>query len=715
MNNGNPGPAAERRARVPGAEEPEEGTTLLRTLQVVRRRAWILAAALAVTVGLGAVAAVSQPRRYRSEAVIEVGPDRPLVSPDSIGDPAEGSSLLWENHFRTQEALLRRPGLLSETLDTLPPGEVAEYLKATDPARRLSEDLAIDAVPSTFLIRITLDHEAPERGPKIVNRIVERFMEDANRRLKELKTGALEVLNKEALPVMRQKVDESEQRLLEFHRRQGFGDLEEQYEGLKEAKRRVGLRLSDVRLKRIELKNRPETAAPPAAEPGRAEGAADREGPMAMDALVARRTELEVELARQTVLLKDKHPTVVALKRQVEVVRDLIEDAVRARVRQRDRELAAVDVEEKALVAEEDRLDRDMSEAQVKLAQYRELQGDVGAARELYNSYLKKQGEVRATSGAGLTSVRIVDLARSPRPHQQKPGFFLMLGVVFGLLFGAAGILIAEQVDDRISSPRHAESALQLDVLAAIPAMESPGEKGGPLEPPDDPVSSPLEPFRRLRTEVVMRLQDKPGPKIVAVLSSLDGEGRSTVAVNLARVLALEGHRVLLLDADLRRPRLAALLAEGDGPGLEEYLLGEAPLAGSIQPSRLRGVHVLGTRAEIHGPAEAPGSPRFHALWPAVRAEFDFIVVDTSAVYAASEVPIVARSADASLLVVEEGRTGARQALGAKRRLENHQVRVLGLVVNRSRGRLPSKRGSAGPVPARSKAACGKRPMVGIS
>jgi capsular exopolysaccharide synthesis family protein len=290
-----------------------------------------------------------------------------------------------------------------------------------------------------------------------------------------------------------------------------------------------------------------------------------------------------------------------------------------------------------------------------------------------------------------------------------------MLGVVFGLLFGAVGILIAEQVDDRISTPRHAETALQLDVLAAIPELESQGNRDRPLAPPDDPGSSPLEPFRRLRTEVVMRLQDAPGPKIVAVISAHDGEGRSTVAVNLARVLALEGHRVLLVDADLRRPRLVAMFAEGDGPGLEEYLLGEAPLAGSIQPSRLPGVHVLGARAEIHGPAEAPGSPRFRALWPAARAEFDFIVVDTSPVHAASEVPIVARSADASLLVVEEGRTGARQTLGAKRRLENHQVRVLGLVVNRSRGRLPSNRGSSGPGPVRSKAAPGKRPLVGIS
>jgi len=402
------------------------------------------------------------------------------------------------------------------------------------------------------------------------------------------------------------------------------------------------------------------------------------------------------------------------LKRQIEAVATLLQEARLERDRSRDRELADVDLEEKALVEEEERLDRAMSEAQIKLGQYRELQRDVAAARELYNSYLKKQGEFKATSGAGSTSVRVVDLARAPSLLQKRPGLFLMLGVVFGLLFGAAGILIAEQVDDRISSPRHAESALHADVLAAIPAMASEGAKDRPLAPEDNPVASPLEPFRRLRTEVVMRLQHETGSKIVAVLSSLSGEGRSTVAVNLARVLALEGRKVLLVDADLRRPRLKELLADRPSPGLEEYLWGEAPLAATLQATRLAGVSVLGARSSIESPAEAPGSPRFRALWPAVRAEFDFIVVDTSPIHAASEVPVLAGSADASLLVVEEGRTGARQALAAKRRLENHQVRVLGLVVNRSQVRMSRTsevaRNGSGP----GRVSAGWRRLVGI-
>jgi Mrp family chromosome partitioning ATPase len=101
-------------------------------------------------------------------------------------------------------------------------------------------------------------------------------------------------------------------------------------------------------------------------------------------------------------------------------------------------------------------------------------------------------------------------------------------------------------------------------------------------------------------------------------------------------------------------------------------------------------VHVVEAPRSVEGPSEAPGTARFRTLWTAARAEFDYVVVDTSPLQAASEAPVVARAADASLFVVEEGRTGSRLALAVRRRLETLQVRILGVVVNRSRLRLTS-------------------------
>lgn len=683
MNNGNHAPTLEPRFRIPNGIEPEEGSSLLRTLAILRRRGWILLVMLGVSVTLAAALSFLQPRFYRSEATIEVGPDQPQVSPYGGGDPMGATPALWENHFRTQEALLRRPGLLAKVLEALPPETVADYKSAPDPVRRLSEDLNIDAIPSSFLIRIMLDHPTPEKGPEVVNKLVALFIEDSNRRLLELKTGVLEILNTEALPVIRQKVDESEQQLQAFHAKMGFADLEGQYSGLLEAKKKLWERLSELRIRRISIRHHPASMPDADSGGGLEKGAAD-EGPMSLETLTAKRTELELDLARQSVALKEKHPAVVALRAQLEAVQELIRRAVKAEVRTRERELAAVDQEEKDLLAHERELDQQISEARVRLSDYKKLESEVAASRELYSSYLKKQGEVKATAGAGQTSVRVVDLARVPRQQARKFSVFLALGAVLGLLFGAAAILVVEQVDDRIATPRQAEAALTLDLLATIPVLPTTGKtRGLPLLPEDDPALAPLESFRRLRTELVTRFRDLPGPKVVAVLSPQYGEGRSTVAINLARVLALEGRRVLLFDADLRRPRLKELLANPKGPGLEEYL-GGAALERVVQATRIPGLHIVGAAGEVPGSAEAPGSARFRELWAAVRSRFDVAVVDTSPVNAVSEVPVIAGQADASVLVVEEGRSTLRQALAAKRRLENHQVRLLGLVVNYS-------------------------------
>jgi len=685
-DNGPPAPLAElpEPSPPPAARGPEE-STLLWTLRLLRRRGWILAVVGLSTFCLAAVFTMTRPSSFRSEATIEVAPDRPLVTTDLAGDPLRLNSQLWENHFRTQQALLRRPGLLSRTLEALPPATAERYRNVRDPVRTFSEDLEIDAIPSTFLIRITLDQPFPDRGPAIVNRLVALFIEDSNRRLRELQSGALEILNREALPVSRQRVEELERRLESLRSKEGFGDLEERSTSLLETRRRLDARLSEVRLRRLAL----ESGAEPENEEEEDDlGVPPRSSPelaRTFETLASRRMELELELARQRGALREKHPAIANLRDQIDFVDDRLRRAARAAAVSCERDVRAAEREEQALAKEGVALDRRISEARLRLAEVRTLEAELAASREVYNSYVKKQGEVQATSSTGVGGVRVVELAAGSKESHRRSRILLTLGAVLGLLLGAGGILIAEQVDDRIVSPRQAEAALGLELLTVVPRLKPPpGGDGQPLLPEDDAVFSALEAFRRLRTEVVSRLDQAAGSRIVAVLSPLFGEGKSTVAINLARVLALEGRRVLLLDGDLRRPRLKGFLANEHAAGLEEFLRGDVTLGRCIQESRLGGVHVIGAEFELAGPAEIPGSARFRTLWQAVGSHYDYVVVDTGPVNAVSEAAVIASLADAALLVVEEGRTSLRDAAEAKRRLTHHRARFLGLVVNRS-------------------------------
>ena len=699
------GPFEEARFELP-AEGEDPGTSILGTLRLLRRRWRVLAATCLVTAGLAFAFGITRSPTYLSEATIEVGPDQPLVPHDPIADASARSSHLWENHFRTQETLLRSPGLISGLLESLPPDRVTKYRLSPDPIKALSEDLSIVAVPSTFLIRISLDHERPENGPEIVNKLVALFMEGSHRRIRDLRAGALFALSTESLPVIRQKVADAERALKVFGEERGFGASEDRYASLLEAAKKVGERRLEVRMRAIALRSTPAPRAEDLVEPaGGPTADPDRPGSRAssLPALEAERTTIELELARQTVMLKDRHPTILALRNQLDVVMSLIMAAGRAATERRDRAveleagkreraLEAAALEERSLDEEEKRLNGLIADAHGQVRRRQELEAEVAASRDLLNSYLKRHGEFEATSGAGLASVRIVDLAREPRTVQPKRALFLSLGVVAGLVLGAFAILLVDQVDDRIMSPQQAEASLALDVLGTVPRLpRAPGPVHMPCFPEDDGSSEPLEPFRRLRTEIATRLEEIPGGRLLAVVSGEYDEGRSTVAVNLARALALEGRKVLLFDADLREPGLRTFIANRRAPGLEDHLAGGVSLEDCIHPSRILGVHVLAPKVRIEGSAEIAGSPRFRDLWRVLKARFDWIVVDTSPVEAASEAAVIAGDADASILVVQEGRTRLREAARARRRLENHRVRVLGLVVNESHLDSPSK------------------------
>lgn len=665
---------------LPAEEEP---SALRRALALLRRRALLFAAAAGACLLAAAAATFLQPPAYRAEATLEVRPERPRVSPESGESSYLGNVQVWENYFRTQEVLLRSPGLLESVLRDLPPDVARPYASAPDPTAALARALQVETVPSTFLLRVSLAHPSPEHAARIVNAVASRYLEEADRRLQEVRSGELQALDRETLPAIRRRVEEAERELRAFQDGTGFADFEEQYASLLDSRRKLDARLAELRLRQAALAAEerawdPSGGAVPPAAAARARS---------LEGLLARRNDLEAEIAREGSVLKDRHPRLEALRRERALLEARLREASRNALEAVRGEARAARFEEVSLLAERERVEAGMADARLRLAEYRRLEAERSAARQLYDAYLRKHGEINATSGAGLASVRVVDFARPPAEPDRKPRLLLTLGALLGLLLGAGAVALAEQMDDRLSGPREAEALLGRPVLAVVPRRPERPPGRAPLLPEDDPATVPLEAFRALRAGVRARLEGAGRGRRLAIVSPQFGEGRSTVAVNLARVLALEGPRVLLFDAELRRPRLKAFLADPRGPGLEEFLRGERPFARAVQESRLPGVDVFGAEQELEGPAEVAGSPRFGRALHEAGERYPWVVIDTGPVLPLSEPAWVARRADAALLVVEEGRTRRADARAALRRLEDMGVNVLGLVVNK--GRLP--------------------------
>jgi polysaccharide biosynthesis transport protein len=662
----------------------DDAPFLPRILFSLRRRAVLIVLIWAVTV-LGAALAVSlQPPQYRAEATVEVRPEQPLVTDPS--DPSiTGSLTLWESYFRTQASILQSRKLLERVLNTVPPPVVADYRLEDDPIQALANHLEVENLPSTFIVRVALTHPSSVQGPEIVNALVSAYQDEATGRWRELKTGAVELLDKETLPSIQKKLEEADRALQTFHEETGYANFDEQYAALVESRRRMTAQLSEIRLKRVRFESERE-----ALSEVNAENLVGLFDPLlhtrTIDPLLAERARLESAIGTESLVYKEKHPKMLALRRQLKEVQGQLQNVVHGAIRSLDRELLAAVLEEQTLIQDQAKLEKEMADSRHRVTTYKKLEAELASSREVYNAYIKKADDTKATSKGGLASVRVIDFAKSPANSSGKGRVLLTVAMVVGLLFGLTSAVLAEELDDRITSPREIEVFLGVDVLALIPRLSRKPAKGdhprAPLILADDPASLNLEVFRMLRNEVTSRLERVSGGRVIAVAGPTYGEGKSTVALNLARVLAMEERRVLLIDGDLRRPHLKALLGRRNGMGLEEYLREEQDLRGAAQPSRLPQVDVLGAQQELYRPGEVAGSDRFRALIREARDQYDYVLIDAGAINLISEVATMARQADGTLLVLQQGLTRRREVRLSKRRLGGLGARILGAVLN---------------------------------
>jgi capsular exopolysaccharide synthesis family protein len=659
----------------------------IRHFLVVLRRRWRLVALLwLATFVTFALYTFTAPRLYLPQAMLEIRPETSIMTSDPQDPAFQATRDLWDNYYRTQEAILTSAALHAETLKALPEPIRRSYEDLLDPMAAFSAKVIVEKVRGSFILKVGFFDPDKERATQIVNTLVSIYLEDANRILRRNRSGAAEVLSREALPAMRQKLEDAEKALHNFQLADGFIDPQERYGTLANSRRVVIDRITQIRLRKIQLQSQLDTL--------RGDGAAEGVfnpifyNTKVLELLVTHQETIEAELARARRELKDDHPTILEMQDQLKSVQSKIQQVLRGVLKSFESDLAASKQEETAAIAQLETIEKQMADLSQRVARSKRLDAELTTARELYNSYIKKQGEESATSGIGLGSVRVIDPARVPiHPFKPNTVMNLALGTLVGLLLGAAAMFISEQLDDRIRSAREIEILLGLDVLAVIPKLAD-GRDAGDKPCLLDEASSiaEFETFRTLRAEVTTRLEDVAGPKIIAILSPMSSEGKSTVAANLAKVLAMDRRRVLIFDADLRRPSMIPQFGSQELPDLGAVLKDGEPLAKAIRPSRVPGVDIVGMIQGTSHAAELSGTPRFDEIFRKIREGYDFVIVDSAPVNQASESALIARRCDAALMVLRERRTSRAAANAARRRLAGMGVRILGTALNAVEG-----------------------------
>jgi len=350
---------------------------------------------------------------------------------------------------------------------------------------------------------------------------------------------------------------------------------------------------------------------------------------------------------------------------------------------------------------------------------------EADSSREIYETLLSKLKQAAVLEGLKANNITVVAAAQVPPPeYPSSPHIPLILavGLVAGLFLGAAMTVIIELTDNKVRSFEGMERSLGIPLIAVLPMFERAGRRrhgatrllgrssspmsaeiavpGSPLSPSrfaalDQQPSTFAEGLRSLRTALLLSRSGRP-PQVVLITSCLEGEGKTTLALNLAVLLAQSDARVLLVDADLRKPTLCTWFGDGQPPLPGEYpMTGKIPglgvaLASAGEPFVRRPLESMSNFSVLCGdevppfPSELLSSTRMASLLENWKSEYDFIVLDSPPVLPVTDAVLLSQMSDATLLVARHGQT-TRQALKRSAealRKQNPGHHALGTVLN---------------------------------
>lgn len=284
----------------------------------------------------------------------------------------------------------------------------------------------------------------------------------------------------------------------------------------------------------------------------------------------------------------------------------------------------------------------------------------------------------------------IQKLNAPPMGYKVEPraSVILPVGLIFGLLAGIGLAYLAEWSDSSFRSPTEIRRRLGMNILGHVPAFNIEAEPSPEMAGLDTSLctahrskSTEAESFRGVRTSLFFAMQGA-GHRVVQVTSPSMGDGKSTLAANLAISIAQSGKSILLIDADCRRPRQHRLFGLQTHVGLSSVLIGEAEPIDAIQTTPVANLSVMPCGPKPPNPAELLNSPRLTELLELMQSRYDIVLVDTPPLLAVSDPCVVASRVDGVLLAIRLSKNGRPQAERAKEILNSLNANVLGIVVN---------------------------------
>jgi len=679
---------------------------------------WKVALSIVVVVMLGTYLASEFAKpMYKSSIEIQIERENPnqLTVDDLFGIAASDQEFL-----QTQYVLLKSRGLAERVIDDQKllsdpefypagisgktPAQIADIRAAM--AGVINGPLEVTPVRNTSLVDISYISSTPRLAQKIVEGVGESYIRINNEKKFESVKQTSEFLDRQVAQV-RADIEVTRRQIQQFGETKGLVSSADASSIPYQRLMKLTTDVQNSTNARLEKRNAFDSLS-------RANPESVTSGDLLVSQLTEEESRKQREYSQNLTTFKPDYPQMVALKNSIEKTHQARMSAIASAFgRMRDaakRDLSAAQQSEDQMYAAMIAQKRETMSLNVTAAGFGDLTRTLESKQTLLDQLEKRQNETEVTArlrGSASSNIHFVDHAQLPterfnvtlRKNLQNA---FPLGVVLGL----AAIFFLEYMDRSIKTPEELERVTKFASLGVIPAASSAGrgaygygygygrgtaklrpvveagdeQTGIDLLPHSDTRSAIAEAYRAFRTSLL--LASASSQKVIVISSTFAREGKTTTSVNLATVLAQMGKPVLLIDADLRRPRLQKVFRGKMNLGLVNYLAANIPIDDVIQETQVPNLSLILSGPTPPNPSELLGSDRMKHLIHEIRAKFAFVIFDSPPVMAVTDSIVLAANADGVVLCVHGGQTPRDIVQRAAERLRQSNIPVLGALLN---------------------------------
>jgi capsular exopolysaccharide synthesis family protein len=678
-------------------------TTLSEALITLRKRRWVLIVAVALGLAYGIFTAQFQPKNYESYGRIQV---RSGSSNEYRVNAVQGYGEDSASKMLTEIEILKSDSLMLKVAREMDLSNNANFMEEKGPlphttldnpdvrqttVHRLQSVLHVALTPKTDIIRISYSSPDPKLSADIVNKVISTYIQRSYE-TRFASTQRVSTWLSGTLDDLKQQVETSQEQMLDLQRKLGILGFDPTHNQISTSLDDLSKAAGAAKLARIIAEARYRVVN--GMDPNTIEGSIELTPgtqPAELNTLRGSLAGARSNYAQLEATLGPNHPQSKALKAQIdELLKEIESEQNRLLVQAKQNYVVARANEEQTTAALETQK-TDAYKLRDQLVEYNLREREFEANRTLYDNLQQRLRTASVESGLESLEIDVVDPALPPaNPVLRPQSTIILTALVFSLVAGIVIAFVLESLDTGLRSIAEIESITELPSLAVIPrARRSSVDQAATMTTAQrnigiltQPKSQFAEAFRSLRTSLLLSTTGHP-PKFIVMTSATPSEGKTTAASNLAAILAQRDTKVLLIDGDLRRPNVHHRFGLNGKVGLTTILTGATTLEGTIQHvPEIPNLDILPSGPVPPFPTEMLSSEAMTAVLKRCGELYDYVVIDSPPILSVTDGVILARDADAVVLVVRHGKSSKHVVRRARDLLLRSGATITGIVLN---------------------------------